>query len=771
MNKYIARAFRIALLMACVSREADAGEKGTSIQLSKDSVPLYQILLAPMASDPERNAASELSRYLKVISGADFPVIHDIKPGGMPVIAVGSGAATMTAPEIKPKIGSLGPDGIYVGPIENHLILTGSPNASRGTLYAVYDFLQKEAGCRWYAKDVEKIPKQASLSVEVQARIYQPPFLFRETFTEPVKDPMVAFRMKQNGRQFLEPIPDEFGGSLTLGGAHTIIRQFLNPEKYFEANPEWYALDKNTGKRSREAICMSSESGTKELITEALTYLEENPKTRILNISSNDNAITCSCDNCKKLRGREGGESELLFRLVNAVAAATKEKYPDLLISTLAYWTTDKPPIGITLEKNILVIFAPLDRNHKLSIPDCLKFREYLKQWSKLASHLYVWDYDANFSNYVMPHPNHFISGDSIRFFAENRVSGVFWQGSWGKFADFSAMRAWVVSQLLWEPKLDERKLIEEFLQAYYGAAAPYLMEYLDLLNSAVNRSPSLFLGAYDKDSKGWLTLDELNAATSLLEKARAALSDESAERIGSVADLIDRLATVKTGLDLEWIDRFRELRATALDEGKPFLGPNDPYRYIENLEKSGLLDLTHSEDGTMRDYVNKLRERFPEQNEDLPIGYRGLNRLDWINVQESRTITGSNDGAETAVEDMNASDHKAIKLIANTPCSEAKLEIPSYWSGKYRILIELRSPDSGGATAVSASIFQKTGSGSDLMEMARKEKLIGDTYEILDLGVHRLQAGASVRVQPNGSKEGSPTVVLLDRILLLHSK
>jgi len=56
-----------------------------------------------------------------------------------------------------------------------------------------------------------------------------------------------------------------------------------------------------------------------------------------------------------------------------------------------------------------------------------------------------------------------------------------------------SEMRAWVLAQLLWNPQLDNRKLVHEFLNGYYGEkAGPLIEKYLKLIYKS---SEGLFIG------------------------------------------------------------------------------------------------------------------------------------------------------------------------------------------------------------------------------------------------------------------------------------
>ena len=114
-------------------------------------------------------------------------------------------------------------------------------------------------------------------------------------------------------------------------------------------------------------------------------------------------------------------------------------------------------------------------------------FSRYLKRWRRIAAHVYMWDYDARFANFIQPHPNHFVMAKSLRFYRDQGVKGVFVQGSWGSAGEFMHMRAWVTAQLLWDPDQDMRALMAESLDAYSGSAGPFLMKYLDLIHGAVH--------------------------------------------------------------------------------------------------------------------------------------------------------------------------------------------------------------------------------------------------------------------------------------------
>jgi len=72
-----------------------------------------------------------------------------------PVLIVGPGAA---ARELAPDLpyDDLSPDGLVIETVGSNLILAG--DRPRGTLYAVYTFLEDVVGCRWWSSTASTIP-------------------------------------------------------------------------------------------------------------------------------------------------------------------------------------------------------------------------------------------------------------------------------------------------------------------------------------------------------------------------------------------------------------------------------------------------------------------------------------------------------------------------------------------------------------------------------------------------------------------------------------
>ena len=739
-------------------------------QLAREGETTCVIVLADDAIPAEKTAATELADTLGKVTGGR-PAVQE-EPGEGTNVYVGR------SERIEELVGdvdfaALGTDGIVMRTVGDDLVLSGG--RPRGTLYAVTTFLQDVVGCRWYAgtnrptDPVEVIPVKPTLEVTALNVVYRPPFAFRQHFTEAGRDPLFAVKLRLNGREWQPAIPEEHGGGATMGGAHTLLRQFLKRADHFTDHPEWYRYNRAADKREPGAICFTNEAGREQAAKEVLAYLAEHPETKVLSLSCEDSNAVCECDACTALREKEGGESGPLLAFVNDVAERVEEAFPDVLVSTLAYWHTDRPPTHVKPRNNVLIQLGVLNRNHKHAIPDVPHFSRYLRRWSEIAEHVYVWDYDPHFRNFLQPHPNHFITADSLWFYRDQGVSGVFMQGSWGPAGEFMRMRAWVTAQLMWNPDLDQRALMTEFLDAYYGAGGAYLLKYIDLIHDAIHRQPDLWLGVYDGTTRHWLTLEDLNAAMRLSDAALEAVKDDEA--------LSYRVRRARLSIEIVWVERYRELRRTARQQGRAFLGPSDPYAEVERLAENAFsIDCYREWAEFSPEYIPKLRGLFPPRTGGTPPECEGLAKYAWEDVQETM-LTVTPEGAGEVVEDAKASNGKALRVEGGDHALEAKLTLPAHLAGRWRVHAVVRAEPAGAEpSAIVLGIYawnMPSGNANEVYRLV-EECAAGeaDAYRTFDLGVHRLEKGATIQVQPNGDGSyGSIKTTWIDRFFLIGAE
>ena len=563
----------------------------------------YTIVVPADAIEPEKTAASELQNYLKQVTGADFSICDESQTkDDSPKIFVGRSKAVE---KLIPGLDwtGLGNDGIVIRTIDSNLLLAGG--RPRGTLYAVYTFLEGTLGCRWWTGKESFIPSKSVLQIPAHDTIYVPKLKYRETFYRDINEnPLFAAKLKLNGH--FNDIPSEYGSHYTIiGWCHT-FHQFLPPEKYFAEHPEWYSLI--DGKRvDNKQLCLTNDEMRKEMVRVALDLIKKNPSSGIISISQNDiDGGNCQCEKCRAIEAEEGSPSGLLIRFVNAVAEDIQKECPNMLVETLAYQYTLKPPAHAKPRSNVLIRLCNIgcDFGKPLDCNANGDFRDSMHKWSAIAPSLYVWDYVTDFASYMQPHPNMRVLAPNIRFFVSNNTVGLFEQGDEGcSIGEFVRLRAWVLAHLEWDPSADPIALTGEFLKGYYGGAAPYLQSYLTLIHDSLAQNNQK-LSCYNTDL-AFLTLDVMNEATTLFDKAEKAVAEDPV--------LSERVQRERMSLDYAWLLKYDDLKKEAAANNVPFNPPFDPSvecdRFIERAKRWNVGD--YREWKTFESYIPELKKMF----------------------------------------------------------------------------------------------------------------------------------------------------------------
>jgi len=478
--------------------------------LAENGQAKADIVIGPGASDPARHAAQELAHFLEQISGGRFPIAN--KP------THGRTAIFLQAPLAE----KLGDEEIVIKTTDDGLILTGGE--PRGTLYAVYTFLEDYLGCRWWSSTESTIPKKPTIQIgQIDVR-YTPILEYREPFWYDAHDADWAVRNKCNGNSVR--CDAKRGGKHKYEGFVHTFYSLIPPDKYFDAHPEWFSeID---GKRTtrRAQLCLTNEEMRQELVKNLRARLRANPDATIASVSQNDWHGNCQCARCAAVEKEEGSPAGLMLRFVNAVAEDIEEEFPHVAISTLAYQYTRKPPLHVKPRDNVIVRLCSIEASFCVPLSHARNkpFGDDIVGWSKICDRLYVWDYVTNFRNHIMPHPNLRVLGPNVKFFADHSVKGLFEQGAYTtNGAEMAELRAWVLAKLLWNPNLDGDALIDEFIEGYYGPGAPHIKAYLDVTHDAVATSGDK-LGCFEKFTANFLSFDTLSRGWAHLTAAEAAV-------------------------------------------------------------------------------------------------------------------------------------------------------------------------------------------------------------------------------------------------------
>ncbi|MHC4170583.1 MAG: DUF4838 domain-containing protein [Planctomycetota bacterium] len=379
----------IGLLCITLLLIAGCGQaaKGNTITISQNGTAKAVIVVAADASESERHAADELADFLQQITGAEFE-IEPPPAEGKSRLLVGPGAARLAQADFSTD--DLGADGIVIRNIGNDLILAGVH--PRGTLYAVYTFLEDMLGCRWWSSKVSTIPDKPTVVVRGQYVRYSPGLEYREPYWFDAFDADWAVRNKANGQR---PALDAKRGGKHIyeGFVHTFNR-LIPPDKYFKDHPEWFSEIEGKRTANRTQLCLTNEQMYQELLKNLKAQLRSNPAATIASVSQNDWRKNCQCTECAAIEEEEGSPAGLMLRFVNRAAEDIEDEFPNVAISTLAYQYTRKPPTITKPRQNVIVRLCSIECSFSKPLSDerNKEFRDDIVGWSEICDRLYIWD-------------------------------------------------------------------------------------------------------------------------------------------------------------------------------------------------------------------------------------------------------------------------------------------------------------------------------------------------------------------------------------------
>ena len=556
----------------------------TRIDLARDGLTKYRIIVAGSATEQERYAAQELARFLYEVTGVGFPIEDETAMGGAAdrhLIFVGYGphlkdvAADLT-------IEDLGEEGFTIGTRGSCLIIVGG--RPRGTLYGVYAFLETYVGCRWYSSEVSRIPRRAELTIGPIQDRQVPRLEYRDDYYYDAFDADWSVHNKCNG--WGTRLDAKRGGKIIYKGrlAHTFF-ELIPPRDFFSKHPEYYAeIDGKrqwdvSGKwRLAEAVLRPDFDGWHGMTQLCLTnpdlpqlmaegirkWLRETPEANIVSVSQNDETTNrCRCKDCLALEEEEGSPAGPLIHFVNKVAALVEQEFPKIAIDTLAYQYTRKPPKKVRPRHNVIVRLCNIECSflHPLTHEVNRTFYDDLIGWSKLTNRIYIWDYVTNYRHYIQPFPNLLVLAPNTRFFVEHGVRGIFEEGNYeSPGGELAELRAWVLAKLLWDPYQDFEALVADFLDGFYGAAAPHIKEYIDLVQAKAAKTLQ-FMSCY-MDSTPPRNQSYLNEPD-MVEKALEILA-KAEESVRDNPDYLWRVRLARLPIDYVRLVEWKSLRTAA---------------------------------------------------------------------------------------------------------------------------------------------------------------------------------------------------------------
>ena len=514
----------------------------TPMYIVEDGDSDFVVVTADDADECIGTAASELTTYIKRISGAQLQTVTESEYTGGKAIFLGK---TSTAEAIASfDRTSIKADGFRLYSDGEHFIIDGA--SSRGTLYGVYTFLEEYLGVRWFTPTLEVVPENKDVVIDAHLdRTVDPSFAVRRNSQAGATDEYRA-RTKINVSFYYDAEP--YGGAMTWVMWDVTLDRLV-PDSLFSEHPEYFAMNPD-GTRTTDHVCLSN--------PDVLNVAVENGRQAILDctydaqyihIGQKDNSNYCYCETCTALYDEYGSVSAPTIIFTNAFADALDDEFPYMTFTFYAYGETDRPPQqgDLRCNSNVVPVLCQLHkacRSHPLT--ECGAIDEqnptfdslFVEQdtmvakdhaeWVKIADRTFIYDYTINFINTAMFFSNFETMQSTMKYMHDIGITGYVYNCGDGHYAAFNQLRNYLLCKLQWDVNADVEYHMLDFMKAYYGeAAAEYMKEIIDVQTAHTKATAHAFDFSWHYQA-GFYSPQGVNKLDELWEKALSAdVTDE----------------------------------------------------------------------------------------------------------------------------------------------------------------------------------------------------------------------------------------------------
>lgn len=522
-------------------------------------------------------ASEELQNFLKKVTGKTLS-IEDTFVENEKYISVGntelSDRYVGVLDEKEYKL-----DGYIIKNCEGHIIILGARD--RGTLYGVYDFLDRYYGVKFLTKDCTVINKQDFYIPDADIKEI-PKFSIRcHRVYDYHVDPL--FRARHRVVTLFGEEVESYGYNLKrdcVDFGHNTL-SIVRPELYADNHPEFFVwvegkpvdicwsngIDEDFNIENKEI------SVAKILLDWLIKQVEDNPSASYFGINMEDSMSNyCRCKRCSELKEKFGAPNVTTIIALIAVAKAIKEyseKYlngREVNIFTLAYNWTERPPVlvdekgrlycrdeRLKFPDNLYMKLALSSGNFARSFDDKrqggsefynLTYEQVFDGWKLLNAGMQMYDYGTNFYEYLWYHPYMRVAKQNYKYYESLGIDYVEVQSEHNTYQGFFAsIKGYVVSKLLWDYNADINKHIKDYCDGYYGSESAVIYNFVKEMEDRItyllentDYAMYMFLRNYGK------SFSEEYFPTALVEKHFNAI-EKAIERNAENPDMVRRLS------------------------------------------------------------------------------------------------------------------------------------------------------------------------------------------------------------------------------------
>ncbi len=454
----------------------------------------YRIVIPAKADFYENYAKDEFVELYKRATGRDILVVNDsvIFESNAKVISIGR-TELLKDSKVVANYDELGRDGYKIATDGDSLFLVGG--GTYGTVYAVYGFLERQLGYKFYNPDEICFTNPDNSEIGDYDVTEIPSFENRTGGWYFSKvDPKWAARYRTF--QYFGGMLDgeEFFGSW----AHNHIKEYLPIRLYHGAHPDWYSPEFTQ-------LCLSNEEMWVEMAKRVIERIQERPRAEFFLLGQEDRPTFCGCKRCLE-QIEKYGRSGVMMRFINYVAREVEkwrlENAPErhILIGTFAYQKTQVPPVNVddegnytpvdpsvVPEDNVFIMLAPISADGSVTLTDPERnpaAKKTLDGWYSLTHKCILWTYCSNFDRRFGFFDNMHVLSDNYKIFRKYQFRWVYYENSAGKGGcALQALLCYLHANLAWNADFDVASGTVEFMNNYYKEGAKYMLSYLKNFN------------------------------------------------------------------------------------------------------------------------------------------------------------------------------------------------------------------------------------------------------------------------------------------------
>jgi len=579
-----------------------AGHCSQAARLVENGKSPYVIVLpdtdAPLVFPPGETltyAAEFLRDHVEKATGARLEITRETEaPADAPKIWLG---ATRAARQAAGDPAQFAPEELVLKTVGRDVVVCGEVAADgldRGTLFGVYEFLERVFGVRWYFGDDRWYRRGLGIVIPHHEVVELPELDHRER---------PAFQRREGGLGYYTWKPHlqrqwhavlRFGNS--TGHRNPNHSQVGWTDLYGKTHPEYFALGArgrrqiNFRHKHRSYICLTDPDVLQQILRNLEDYerngtsglFRPDPDSTYVHFACNDGMTpetVCHCPGCKPFLRPDGPVygtvSELYFQFVKRYARELQRRWPDRRLATLAYGYYKLPPERGDIPDNVDVVYVGPPVHYANDPSVYAEAARTLKRWSELLNHdrnrLSLWMnvvsptnrtswvpfmYPNVLARWLREHRNVvqgcFINGLNMHL----RRSGE--RGIFGCIQTFPMV--WIQSRLAWNPDRDVEELLGQYCGDMFGPAAATMLQFYHLI---IERWEGAYRGDLDMDQIDFIHQvrypeDVRTKFQALLEQACAETPEKSIhrDRIVFYRDRIYSRFLDENGKYLNWCNR-----------------------------------------------------------------------------------------------------------------------------------------------------------------------------------------------------------------------